>query len=134
MKHLRQTFLLCLLWMIGMATHAEEIPNNEIWYTASEKLNETTDQYSAGLHTNAFNATMTSHEFNNGKGIITFDANVANIGEHAFYFCSSLTSIEIPNSVTSIGGCAFYGCSSLTSIEIPNSVTSIGECAFYGCM
>ena len=51
----------------------------------------------------------------------------------AFYFCYSLTSIEIPNSVTSIGNGAFYGCSSLTSVTIGNSVTTIGNYAFEGC-
>ncbi len=58
---------------------------------------------------------------------------VTNIGAAAFFDCSSLTSITIPNSVTSIGGSAFYGCKSLTSITIPNSATSIGEYVFYGC-
>ena len=59
--------------------------------------------------------------------------SVTSIGERAFYDCSSLTSITIPNSVTSIGSSAFTNCSSLTSITIPNSVTSIGDDAFYGC-
>ena len=36
-------------------------------------------------------------------------------------------------SVTSIGERAFYECSGLTSVTIPNSVTSIGSGAFYGC-
>ena len=35
---------------------------------------------------------------------------------YAFRSCSSLTSIEIGNSVTSIGENAFFGCSSLTNV------------------
>ncbi len=58
---------------------------------------------------------------------------VTRIGSYAFYGCSSLTAVEIPNSVTSIGDEAFYGCSGLTAVEIPNSVTSIGDEAFFGC-
>ena len=59
--------------------------------------------------------------------------SVTSIGERAFLDCSSLTSLTIPNSVTSIGEFAFAYCSSLTSVTIPNSVTSIGESAFYNC-
>ena len=43
--------------------------------------------------------------------------NVANIYQEAFYDCSSLTEIVIPDSVTSIGYWAFSGCSSLTNIK-----------------
>ena len=59
--------------------------------------------------------------------------NSSSIPSYAFYGCSGLTSITIPNSVTSIGVYAFYGCSGLTSITIPSSVTSIGYDAFENC-
>ena len=55
------------------------------------------------------------------------------IGDRAFFLCSFLTNINIPNSVTTIGDSAFRGCYSLTSINIPNSVTTIGEQTFWGC-
>ena len=60
--------------------------------------------------------------------------SVTSIGTAAFFRCSGLTSVTIPNSVTSIGDKAFYKCLSLTSVTIPNSVTSIGREAFYGCI
>lgn len=58
---------------------------------------------------------------------------VTSIGEEAFYLCSSLTSITIPNSITSIGARAFQRCKKLTSIIIPESVTNISVYAFWGC-
>ena len=59
--------------------------------------------------------------------------SVTSIGYNAFYKCSGLTSVTIPNSVTSIGNQAFRDCSGLTSVTIPNSVTKIGNYAFDGC-
>ena len=58
---------------------------------------------------------------------------VTTIGNGAFYNCTKLTEIIIPDSVTSIGNSAFYWCTKLTEIIIPDSVTSIGNYAFYRC-
>ena len=73
--------------------------------------------------------------FYNCSGLTSIEIpnSVTSIGERAFFNCSSLTSVEIPDSVASIGDLAFYGCSSLTSVVIPDSVTSIGSSAFSGC-
>ncbi len=64
---------------------------------------------------------------------ITIPNSVTSIGDRAFYGCTSLTSVTIPNGVTSIGEYAFMNCTSLASVTIPNSVTSIGSSAFYDC-
>lgn len=42
--------------------------------------------------------------------------NVTSIGESAFDYCRSLTSVTIGNGITSIGSSAFGGCSGLTSV------------------
>ena len=64
---------------------------------------------------------------------IAIPDSATSIGDSAFCLCESLTNITIPNSVTSIGKWVFSGCKLLTSITIPNSVTSIGDYAFNEC-
>ena len=59
--------------------------------------------------------------------------SVTSIGDWAFYNCTNLTSVTIPNGVNSIGYRAFAGCSSLTSITIPSSVMNIGQFPFDEC-
>lgn len=55
------------------------------------------------------------------------------IDDKAFYNCSGLTSITIPNTITTIGSYAFYGCGGLTSVDIPNSISIISDDAFRNC-
>ena len=66
-------------------------------------------------------------------GTVTIPDSVTTIGNYAFYCCSSLGTVTIPDSVTTIGNYAFSNCSGLTSITIPDSVTTISERVFYGC-
>lgn len=59
---------------------------------------------------------------------------MTSIGDGAFYGCTGITSIAIPDNVKTIGTSAFYGCSGLTSLIIPNLVTIIESSTFSGCI
>ncbi len=58
---------------------------------------------------------------------------VKEIGERAFYQCTSLAEVTIPDSVEKIGMTSFAYCDSLISIAIPDSVKNIDDSAFYVC-
>ena len=104
----------------------------------------------------AFGARIVSNVYDGSRGILTFDGDVTEIGDQAFENCSTLTGIEIPETVTSIGDYAFSGCTNLgadntsanmprmmhpmwsfrsgeSSFVIPDGVTSIGAYAFQDC-
>ncbi len=64
---------------------------------------------------------------------ITLPDSLRNIGRSAFSCCSRLTSIKIPAGVKRIEEFTFESCKNLTTVEIPDTVTSIGDAAFYSC-
>ncbi len=64
---------------------------------------------------------------------VILGSGVTTIGVYAFSNCTSLTSINIPESVNSIEDSVFNYCTSLKSIYIPESVTTIGDYTFDNC-
>lgn len=99
-------------------------PNNQIWYTSSDGNIITPS--------NAFGANIISNVYENGKGVITFDGDITEIGFRAFELRKTLTEITIPNSVKYISYNAFVGCA-ITNITIPDNVTYIDSSAFLDC-
>ena len=70
------------------------------------------------------------HDMVNGASYFTKDDE---IGDNAFYQCSGLKSLTLPDGITLIGEKAFLSCTGLTNITIPEGVTFIGMSAFIYC-
>ena len=88
-----------------------DIPHNQIWYTSvNGEIVEPND-------TTAFNVSIISNSYKNGKGVITFDGIVSIIGDYAFYGCN-FESITMPASVTYCGYYAFGACYNLQKVHI----------------
>lgn len=66
------------------------------------------------------------------EGVFNIPNGVTYIASTAFYRCSGMTSVNIPNSVTVINS-AFQYCTSLTSVTVPNSITQIESRFCYAC-
>lgn len=68
--------------------------------------------------------------FNCNAEKIVLGDNIRNICSMAFYSCTKLKAIDIPNSVAYIGNNAFGGCTELENIKLSNNLQTIGEYAF----
>ena len=133
------SLLLCMIMVFGaVAVGGEGIELPSIKGLFGSEAQAASEKYDIYTYEVGSDGTVTITDCDDSaQGAITIPSQidgkpVTSIGA-AFYYCISLTSITIPDSVTSIGGCAFEYCSSLTSITIPDSVTSIGWDAFDGC-
>ena len=131
---MKKSLLFLLLTLLGCATlHAYDACIDGIYYNFSGDEAEVTCkryQSSSPFYISDYSGDIVIPES------VTYSGksySVKSVGDGAFYKCSGLTSIIIPNSVTSIGEWAFAYCSALSSITIPDGVTSIGGAAFYDC-
>ena len=148
MKHFKLTFLLIvLLSMVGAKGYAQEyVTIDDIGYQLSGReaslayggecsgdleisgsvTYEGTIYTVTGIDNGAFYECT-------GLTSVTIPNSVTSIGSSAFIRCTGLTSVIIGDGVTTISGYAFKDCTALTSVTIGNSVTTIGENAFCGC-
>jgi len=58
---------------------------------------------------------------------------VTTIGNKAFFNCSGLISVTLPDSLTTIGNNTFSECYALTSVTLPDNLATIGDYAFFNC-
>ncbi len=114
MKQKLFTLFLALVASVS-AIYASDTRVGDIWYDFDRSTKTASVTY-RGSYYGSYNG-----EYSGSVVIpssVTYNGttyNVTSIGYRAFYDCSSLTSVTIPNSVTSIGDGAFDGCSSISS-------------------
>lgn len=61
-------------------------------------------------------------------------SGISSIPANAFYECSRIREILLPDTVTEVGHRAFYRCAYLKSINLPQGLTTLGDEAFSGCV
>ena len=124
---MKQFALTLLFTLVPLLASAASVEIDGIWYNlvpktqTAEVAENPSGEYSGAI------IIPEKVTYNGAEYIVT------SIGKSAFYNCTDLTSVTIPESVTSIGDAAFCYCTGLTSFTIPNSVKSIGAYAFYDC-
>lgn len=117
---------------IQAALYAAGLVANETYTLQAEAEAITAEQlqtgtsYSTSIFYSQRNSITHFEEFKYFTGVTT-------VPTYLFYYCSSMTVIELPETITAIKSNAFYRCSVLKSINIPNSVTSIEGFAFGYC-
>jgi hypothetical protein len=80
----------------------------------------------------AFDQQIISNLYENGVGVITFDAPLTNIPRDAFFGQGELLSITLPDGIERICDAAFAG-TSISEITIPQSVEVVDDLAFMSC-
>ena len=121
--------------------------SQKIYYTALSKIVPNKENFTFGLRSNTWDANTKEGIITSLRDITTIDYKVfsdftdltsikipekcSSIESSAFYNCTGLTEVFIPDSVEYVSG--FNGCASLTSVQIGNGVKEIGNSAFNGC-
>ncbi len=58
---------------------------------------------------------------------------ITEIGLHAFYHCTALKSIAVPEGITELKEAVFGSCTALTEVTLPSTLDVIGDSCFYSC-
>ena len=105
----------------------DDIPSNQIWYSTS--FGDVFYPEPA-----AFDRSIVSNTYADGRGVIVFDGPVTNVGmdEWGVFSSDFITDIKLPNCVESIGDAAFQN-SRIESFHTPDNLKSVGRHILRGC-
>lgn len=118
-----------LLVLVASNPTEQDYPNsNEIWYTTTDG-----EIVTPAVERPVVGATLVSNTYENGKGVMTFDAPVVEIDRQGFYNCRTLETVILPEGCTDLNDDAFQHCDSLKAITLPSTLKFISSMALYGC-
>lgn len=72
------------------------------------------------------------HEHRESILRLELGSGITAIGSMAFYDCTELVTVKLPDKVKTVGDMAFAGCEALTTVHLPD-ITALGEYAFSRC-
>ena len=124
---MKRFFILLSILVISTGINARHQDNNfrigDLYYKITSEEDRTCVVVGATLRISEF--VIPSH-----VTIIGDEFTVIGINKYAFISNHDITSISCPPTIRFIGDSAFYHCSRLKSIELPDSLESIGEMCF----
>ena len=147
---MRKTFFLftlvlsCLMQMSYAHTKTMDVDDNDIISFADQNVkticvnNWDTNgdgelSYGEAKAVKDIGIVFSSNEFILSFNELQYFTGISKLANSAFYSCSSLESIMIPEGVTSIGEDAFSWCENLMTVGVPSTLKYIQPWAFYDC-
>ena len=91
------------------------------------------DEVNMVVNTIFRDASMEQMDLDTNIKEIIIPTQVTEINNYAFFGCSALNSLNLPEGIITIGFASFAYCTSLQTLIIPSTVTNIGLAAFYDC-
>lgn len=124
-------FALCTLSVLS--ANAYDVEDNGIYYTLNRDEGTATVtwlyNYSAS-NVEAYKGDIVVPESISVDGV---DYPVTAVATRAFFRCSDLKSVSLPNSITTIGQYAFQHCSALKEVHLSSNITALETSTFHGC-
>ncbi|MCM1452286.1 MAG: leucine-rich repeat domain-containing protein [Clostridium sp.] len=109
---------------VKLPSNATSIGQNAFYQTVLADITIPTGVTSIGSQAFQRITTLKTVEFEEGSKLKT-------ISDNAFYNCTGLEKIHIPEGCATIQYNAFYYCTSLADLTLPSTLTTIGDAAFY---
>ncbi len=106
-------------------------PDNEIWYVMSDETVYDVYQTTESYRHQPFDANVVSNTYQNGYGIITFDAPVTRINDYTFGngWARNMTELYLPDCIEYLGNSAISD-TGLSTLRIPKNLKQIDSYSY----